>query len=269
MIDNFEFMISDVIILGSGNVAEHLVRAFLKTDIKVRQIFSKNIVSGKALSGIANCSFTNIISDVINSADLYVFAMNDAANTEISQKLIIDKDRILVHTAGSLSMNIFKNRTKNYGVLYPFQTFSKEISLDFSTVPVCIEASNEETLNVLKELSSSLNCKHYEINESKRSILHLSGVFVSNFMNHCVYLGNEILKNADIDTEIIKPLQDQSFYKISNFSAFESQTGPALRNDKISMQKHLEFLENDKNLYDIYRLLSQSIYKTYNGPDES
>jgi len=262
-------MISDVIILGSGNVAYHLVKSLSKAGIKIGQIFSRNPVSGNHLASIAKCNYTNNIKDVNPKADLYIFSMNDEANIEIAKNLQIEKNKILVHTAGSLSMNIFKNKTENFGVLYPFQTFSKEISLDFSTVPFCIEASNEETLNVLKELSSALNCKHYEINESKRSLLHLSGVFASNFMNHCVFLGTEILKNAEIDIEIIKPLQDQSFYKISNFSAYESQTGPALRNDKISMQKHLEFLENDKNLSDIYRLLSQSIYKTYNGQDES
>ncbi len=264
VIENFSLMINSIIILGSGNVAYHLVTAFLKADIEIKQIFSKNRNTGEQLAELANCNFTDNISGVFPDADAYIFAMNDQADKTVSQLLQTDKNKILVHTAGSLSMNIFETKTENYGVFYPFQTFSQSSEINFAKVPICLEASNTETLENLKKLTEKLSCKHYEINEEKRKLLHLTGVFACNFMNHCVYLGEEILKNADISKEIIKPLLEQSFDKILNQGAYSSQTGPALRNDKISMEKHLDFLQKDEKLSDIYRLLSESIFKTHN-----
>ncbi len=257
-------MINSVVVLGSGKVSYHLVRALLRSGINIKQIFSRNNNTGSQLAGLANCGFVNEVSDILPDADAYIFSMNDDADKVVSQKLKTRKNKIFIHTAGSLGMNIFESKTENYGVFYPFQTFSQSTDLDFSKVPLCIEASNPETLENLKILSEKLSCKYYEITEDKRKILHLTGVFACNFMNHCVYLGEEILKGADISEEIIKPLLEQSFYKILSQGAFSSQTGPALRNDKISMEKHLEYLQDNKNLSDIYSLLSESIFKTYN-----
>jgi predicted short-subunit dehydrogenase-like oxidoreductase (DUF2520 family) len=257
-------MINSVIICGSGNVAFHLARAFSSAGILIKQIYSRNTSSGNELADIAKCGFTNNLLKIETDADAYVFAMNDSANTEVA-KLIKTKDNaIFLHTAGSLSMNIFQNKTKNYGVFYPFQTFSKDIDLDFSRIPICIEASNSQTLIAIIALAEKLSCKFYEIDEDKRKTLHLAGVFACNFMNHCVFLGEEILKSEGIPHDLLKPLLEQSFSKLLDSGAYSSQTGPALRNDKISIEKHLEYLQNDKNLSDIYNLLSSSIYKTYN-----
>ncbi|HOZ30376.1 MAG TPA: DUF2520 domain-containing protein [Bacteroidales bacterium] len=256
-------MISDVIIAGSGNVAFHLVKAIRNSGIKIRQIFSRNLTTGKELSLIADADFTNNPGHILMNADTYFFAMNDDADKELAQKILIEKDKILVHTAGSLSMNIFKGKTANYGVFYPFQTFSKDVNLDFSSVPICIEASNENTLAELKEFCTRLSSKYYEVNEQQRKVLHLSGVFACNFMNHCVYLGEKILEKEDLDKEMLKPLIRQCFAKLEDYDAYLAQTGPARRNDKVSIEKHLDFLKNNKNLYDIYRLLTVSIKNTY------
>ncbi|MDD3860490.1 MAG: DUF2520 domain-containing protein [Bacteroidales bacterium] len=258
-------MISNIIIAGSGNVAYHLAKAFKKAGINIKQVFSRNHTSGKELALITDSSFTDRIDEVFADADAYIFAMNDEADKDIAKRLEVEDNKILLHTAGSLSMDIFKKKTSNYGVFYPFQTFSKDIELDFSKVPICIEASNLRTINELKELSKSIFCKYYEVNEDQRKILHLSGVFASNFMNHCVYLGGKILEKEGLSTEMLNPLLQQSFDKILNNGAYMSQTGPARRNDQISIEKHLDFVKKDKNLYDIYKIFTESIYKTYHA----
>ncbi|HNQ67588.1 MAG TPA: DUF2520 domain-containing protein [Bacteroidales bacterium] len=257
-------MISNVIMAGSGNLAFHLAKVISQSGITIRQIFSRNLISGKELALITDSSFTDDIDKVFADADAYIFAMNDEADKEIAEKLKIENDKILLHTAGSLSMDIFKIKTSNYGVFYPFQTFSKDAIIDFKSVPVCLEASNDGTYKELQGLCKSLSCKSYQVNEEQRKILHLSGVFACNFMNHCVFIGERILENEGLSSEMLKPLLQQSFEKIINNGAYESQTGPARRNDKISIEKHLDFLKKDKNLYDIYRIFTESISKTYN-----
>lgn len=261
-------MISKVVVLGSGNVAYHLVKALSSSKINILQIFSRNLETGQELANLSNSNYTNKISSIVKDADAYFFAMNDTANEMISSQISISKDKLLLHTAGSLSMDIFKGKTKNYGVFYPFQTFTKEIDCDFSKVPICVEASNKATLKSLKELAGKLSCKSIEIDEEKRKNLHLSGVFACNFMNHCIYIGEKILEKSDISRDILEPLLEQSFRKALSIGAKDSQTGPAVRMDHQIIGKHIDMLGESSIESDIYKIISKSIYKTYNINNE-
>ncbi|MDD2636587.1 MAG: DUF2520 domain-containing protein [Bacteroidales bacterium] len=249
----------DIVILGSGNVASHFAKALKNAGINVKQIFGRNIRSVSALAKQINCSHTINISDIIQNADIYFFIMNDKANLSICDKIKIKPDSILAHTAGSQSIDIFKNKTPNYGVFYPFQTFTKSVETDFSKVPICLEASNQETYLVLEKIARKLNCKTFKINASERETVHLSGVFASNFMNHCVNIAEDILLENNISSDIIKPLLEQSFFKILNNTAANSQTGPAIRNDNLTIEKHKELIKNNKQYSQVYEVLTNSI----------
>ncbi|NLB86159.1 MAG: DUF2520 domain-containing protein [Bacteroidales bacterium] len=256
-------MINKIVILGSGNLAFHLCKALSMAGIEISQIFSRNLETASQLADMAGCTFTNEINKIDTSADTFLFAMTDEANLKIIKQLKPYPDKIMLHTAGSLSMNVFEGKTENYGVFYPFQTFSKNAKLDFSEVPLCLEASNKQTLNKLIKLSEKLRCKYYIINEAQRKVIHISGVFACNFMNHCISLGENILEENKIDKNILKALLKQSFEKLITNGAFASQTGPAVRQDYETMDKQIQFLKTNKTLLEIYKLMSQSIEETH------
>lgn len=262
-------MINRIIILGAGNVAFHFCKAATIAGFEIIQIYSRNLQTASQLAQMAGCTSINKIDEINPDADAYIFAMNDDADIKIAKKIKINSDKIMIHTAGSLSMDIFKEKTSNHGVFYPFQTFSRNAKLDFSEVPFCLEASNKETLEQLIKMSSRLKCKHYIIDEEQRKVLHLSGVFACNFMNHCITIGEKILEKSNIDKDILNPLIKQSFEKIVEYGAFDSQTGPARRKDKETIQKHIDFLKIDEILSDIYSLMSKNILETYNGKNEN
>ena len=255
---------SDIVILGSGNVASHFVRAMCRSDIKIRQIYSRNSKTAAELCKFAKCEYVTKIDEIFPDADFYFFIMNDEANAHIAEQISINSSSIVVHTAGSQSMHIFKGLTNNFGVFYPFQTFTKGVETDFTKIPICVEASNPETYLSLDRLAQKLGCKTYNIDESKREVLHLSGVFASNFMNHCVNIAEDILSDNNIDTNIIKPLLEQSHYKIINHGAEASQTGPALRNDNHTIEKHLKLIEKNAQYSAIYRVLTDRIKTKFN-----
>ena len=258
-------MINRIVVLGSGNVSFHFCKAATIAGLEIIQIYSRNQNTASQLAEMAGAKAIDNIKDIIDDADAYIFAMNDEADVKVANELTISSGKIMVHTAGSLSMSIFKNKTENYGVFYPFQTFSRNAKLDFTEVPFCLEASNKETLNQLIKLTERLRCKHYIIDEEQRKVLHLSGVFVCNFMNHCITIGENILNESGIDKSILKSLIKQSFEKVVSQGAYDSQTGPALRKDNETIHKHLYFLENNKLLSEIYTLMSSSISQTYNS----
>lgn len=257
-------MIKNIIFLGSGNLASHLGKIFHSKKYKILQIYSRNAKTGNELAKSFNSEYISNIEKLSTEADLYILSMTDNANLMFTNELRFKSSKIFVHTSGSLSMEILKNLTDNYGVFYPFQTFRKDIEIfNYEKIPFCIEASNDYVLDELTEICKNINCKYYNINSVQREKLHIAGVFASNFMNHCIYLGEKILNENNIDNEILKPLLEQSFHKVLNYGAYCSQTGPAIRKDKEIIKKHIEILGENTLETKIYKILSESIHNTY------
>ncbi len=253
-----------IVFIGSGNVATHLSTALSKTDIHIIQIISKNIANAQKLANSIECeSFSDTLNDLLE-ADLYIIAVADAEIKKIASHKFF-KDRFLVHTCGSVKMNILSENTNQYGVFYPLQTFNKNNRVDFSEVPICLEASNDEVYNKLEKLSGKISTKIFKINSEQREKLHIAAVFVNNFVNHLFALANEIVERENIDSEILKPLISATFENMYKKNPFDIQTGPAIRNDIETIEKHLSILKNyPKNFVEVYEIISESIRQMYN-----
>jgi predicted short-subunit dehydrogenase-like oxidoreductase (DUF2520 family) len=224
-----------VLLVGKGNVASHLKTAFLNADtIRVTQISSRQL-------------------EIIPKADITIIAVSDDAITEVSSKI---KNNFVVHTSGSVAMNDLKNNSRK-GIFYMLQTFSKDKIVDFSEVPFCLEAEHIEDYKLLEKLAKSIGKKIYSISSKQRKTLHLAAVFVNNFTNHLYKIGNDICKENKVPFEILQPLIKETASKIEHLSPKEAQTGPAIRNDKKTIQNHLNLL--DQNQQKIYKTLTKSI----------
>jgi predicted short-subunit dehydrogenase-like oxidoreductase (DUF2520 family) len=243
-------------IIGSGNVSYHLARQLFACGFTINAVYSRNLDNAKSLAEHLKAKAVNKI-ELVPPSDLYLFAVKDDAYSELINsfpKIMA----ICVHTSGSLEMNILSKISDNHGVLYPFQTFSKNKTIDFQKVPICVEASNSQTENVLLNLVSKLSPIVRLLSSKQRAYLHLAGVFACNFTNALYSIAEDIAKQQQIDFEIIKPLILETAHKIETLSPAEAQTGPAKRNDQYIMQKHLELLSNPQ-WKEIYKLLSESI----------
>ncbi|NQY06685.1 MAG: DUF2520 domain-containing protein, partial [Flavobacteriaceae bacterium] len=245
-----------VVLLGGGNVSYHLSETFLKSDeINLIQIYNRSFASlDKFPKDIAK---TDCLTE-LKEADLYVIAVSDDAITELSNKLTF-KNRLVVHTSGSTSIKKLNDQNRK-GVLYPLQTFSKEKNVDFSSIPICLEAEHKEDLLMLKKLANSISNDVQEINSKQRKALHLAAVFVCNFVNHLYAIGHEICTEHELSFDILKPLILETSEKIVSLSPHNAQTGPAKRDDQKTMKKHRKSITN-KTHKELYTLLSKSIRK--------
>ena len=224
-----------VVIIGNGNIATHLESAFLKVDtIRVTQINSRKLEN-------------------IPEADITILAVSDDAIADVSSKIT---NSFVVHTSGSSSIEDLKN-TSNKGVFYMLQTFSKDKEIDFSKIPFCLEAENKEDYLLLETLAKAIGIKVYNINTEQRKAIHVAAVFVNNFTNHLYKIGNDICEENKVPFEILQPLIDETSQKIKILSPKKAQTGPALRNDKKTIENHLELLNIEQQR--IYKILTQSI----------
>lgn len=247
-----------VVLLGAGNVAIHLFKAFNNAEnVVVNQWFNRSL---KSLQPFKNdVEITDNLSQLKN-ADIYILAVSDDAIAELSEQLPFS-NRLVVHTSGSVSMhNLDKKHLR--GVLYPLQTFSKNTDLSFEIVPFCIEIEHKNNFNILKELVSNIGSKSYKVNSEQRAALHLAAVFVNNFTNQLYRIAHEITESKSVDFNILKPLIKETAIKINTLSPYLAQTGPAKRNDKKTMKKQLKAL--DKNIHkEIYELITKSIQQTH------
>ena len=247
-----------VIILGAGNVATHLFKAFSKTDQAcVIQWYNRSLNAIKTYS-----NDVNIIDDLtkLKEADLYILAVNDDAIKPLSSILPFE-NRLVVHTSGSVSLYDIDKKHKR-GVFYPLQTFSKTTEIDFANVPICIEAIKSTDYHVLKKLAISIGSPPKKVNSDQRKVLHLAAVFVNNFTNQLYRVAHEITESEGAEFDVLKPLILETAKKVQELSPYMAQTGPAKRNDKKTLRKHLKLLKDPQHK-DIYNLLTASIQHTH------
>ncbi|WP_408648407.1 Rossmann-like and DUF2520 domain-containing protein [Tenacibaculum retecalamus] len=210
-----------IAIIGGGNVATHLAKAFNKTKVvSLVQVYARNLQQIKHLK--EDVSITNSLKLLID-ADVYIIAVSDDAISEVSSE-IDKKNSLIVHTSGSASLNSLKNKSRK-GVFYLLQSFSKDKTVNFDEIPFCLEAENEEDLNILEKLATSIGKKTYHINSKQRKTLHVAAVFVNNFTNHFYKIGEDICKEHQVPFEILQPLIQETARKIISLNPEEAQTG--------------------------------------------
>lgn len=249
-----------VVFVGAGNVATHLARELYRNSFDIIQVYSRTMESASALAQEINATSITNLASIDNSADLYVFSLKDSVLEDIVSQ-IAPNNGLWIHTAGSIQQEVFQKYTSRYGVFYPFQTFSKGRGIDWRKVPVFIEANKPENLDILKNIAEKISGKVAELSSQDRKYVHLTGVFACNFTNHMYALSKQFLNHVDLPFEVSLPLIDETAAKVHDLSPEQAQTGPAVRYDKNVIDKHLDLID-DKNIRQIYKLISENIYKT-------
>lgn len=247
-----------VVLLGAGNVASHLFKAFQKSDkVVVKQWFNRNLDSLQMYK-----NEVEIIDDIskLKEANVYILAVSDDAVSDLSSNLPFE-NRLVVHTSGSVGVYDLDKKHRR-GVFYPLQTFSRVAEVDFKNVPICIEVIDKVDLKVLKSLATALGSRSHKVNSDQRGALHLAAVFVNNFTNQLYRVAHEITEAQGVEFDILKPLILETARKVQDLSPYLAQTGPAKRNDKKTIKRHLKLLENQHHKA-IYELLTTSIQKTH------
>lgn len=250
-------MIKKVVIVGAGNVATHLSKAIKNAGFQILQIASRTEKSAKELGTLLDIPFTSSKEDFNTDADLYIYSVKDDAITEALRTFTPPTDALIVHTAGSVSMEILKDFSSNIGIFYPLQTFSKAKDIDFSQIPLYIEANNKDKENELLLFASAFSTRAKLVNSENRAKVHLAAVFACNFTNNLYSIASEILEKAGLTFEDMIPLITETTEKIKSIPPRKAQTGPAIRRDSKVIEKQLNALEGREK--EIYKLITESI----------
>lgn len=246
-----------IAIIGSGNVAYHLAKAFKEAQIPIAQIFGRNKEELSKISTELNIPFS---TENLAKADLYIIAVSDSSIEEVSE-IIKDKNCLVAHTSGSVSINSLQGNFRK-AIFYPLQTFSKSKKLNYSKIPFFIDAENDSDKDLLKNLALNISKNVMFANDEKRKYIHLTAVFACNFVNHLYARAKEISDSQGIPFDYFLPLIDETTQKIHELEPKLAQTGPAKRGEEKVLQSH-EALITDEEKLKIYKTLNESIKKMY------
>ncbi len=239
-----------IAIIGRGNVATNIFHTLREKNISTEMFSSR--------SGL------DLLPD---NYDVYIYAVRDEALQEVVSKVHVQLRALHLHTSGTMPLSVFDSGTDcpdklHCGILYPFQTFSKERLTDFSKVPVFIEAKGIDDISAVYAVALTLSGHVYETTAAERQRLHIAGVFASNFTNLMYSVAADIIKNTHIPFSALLPLIDETANKVHNLTPYDAQTGPARRHDENVIKQHLSKLDTEQQRQ-IYSLLTECIKNKY------
>ena len=254
--------IMKIVLIGAGNLATHIGGALQRAGHEMTQVYSRTIEAAAELAEKLGASHTNCIEMIVRDADVYIFAVTDAALTEIIHEVCNGRENgLMLHTSGSTPMDCFRGMAKRYGVLYPLQTFSKCHEIEFTNVPLFIEGCDAQVEREIDLLADGISHNHRHLDSANRRYLHLSAVWACNFVNHCYDIAAGILGQRDIPFDVLLPLIDETAAKVHRLPPNKAQTGPAVRFDENIIRSQAQLMSGDSRLKDLYERMSTSIHQ--------
>ena len=249
--------IRKIIILGAGPLAVNLSMAIHKKGYDIVEVYNRSESKGKELARRLKAGYIPEPEMIPPDADLYILAVSDTAIPLLLKR--IKTNRLIVHTCGSVRMDILQSVSPNFGVIYPPQTFTVQKLLPFRKVPLCIEASSDLNLRLLRSFAESLSENVYSIDSDQRRVLHLSAVFAANFTNFMTAISQELVLENGMDFGILGPIIRQTAANASSGDVFGLQTGPAIREDLTTIRQHQDMLSSHPDYKEIYDLITRKI----------
>lgn len=252
-----------IVLIGAGNLATQLGLSLAEAGHEMAQVWSRSMESAAALADLVGGAAVTDLGQIETGADVYILAVKDAALPEIIPPLCHGREKggVVVHTAGSVPMEIFEGLARHYGVLYPLQTFSKSRRVNFKEIPCFIEGNDDYAISELKRLCASLSDHVSYLASADRRYLHLSAVFACNFVNHCYDIASDILSAHQLPFDVLLPLIDETARKVHTLTPQAAQTGPAMRYDKQVIQAQAALLADMPQVRDLYERLSRNIHR--------
>lgn len=247
-----------ITILGSGNVGTHLAKALYSAGHQIVQIWSREYDHAEALANQVFAEPIDRLKLLYPTSDVYILAVADDALFDLALDLKL-REAVVIHTAGSVSMKVLAPISRKHGVIWSPQTFIRDVAMDYSRLPFCIEGSSDEVLRQIRELLTPVSQHIYDIDSQQRQWLHLAAVMTNNFGNAINALAQDLLEEHDIPFEILHPLIEMTAEKLKHGGLWQQQTGPARRQDQKTIDRHRSMLVEDEKVLRLYELMTEII----------
>ncbi len=251
--------------VGAGRVADVLSKQLFARGFNIAGFVSTNRDNGEKIASAVNATWSTSL-EFNDKVDLIIVAVSDRSLQKVLSGIFCSPDTMVVHTAGSYGLEVFENTAVSLkGVLYPLQTFSRERNISFEKLPFLIESPDEEGYLIMEELIEGLGSISYRMDLESRRLYHLAAVFACNFTNYMLTSGKRIVSLKYLPFGLLKPLVEETVNKAFELGPEKSQTGPGIRKDINTLNKHMDLLSFDLELKQLYERITGSISGYYNS----
>ncbi len=248
-------------LIGTGNMAWHLLNCFRSADIEVLEVYGRNQKEANEFKSFFHTTCVNAISEISDQADVYFICVSDDAISEVLSLLPfrLKSNQLLVHTSGALASGILSPFAEHYGCFWPVQTLTKARPVLTKEIPVVITASDTDVAAQLCELAAQISEQFMVLDDDKKQALHVAAVMVNNFTNHLYDLTASYCREEAVDFQLLGPIIKETALKAVSGVPGQIQTGPAVRNDISTIAKHRMHLKKYPALLKLYDLFTESI----------
>ncbi len=249
-----------IAIIGAGNTAYTLCKVLKSKEIEPFCILVRNPEKAEKVREDLGVEVVFSYEKVLES-DLAIIAVNDDAISEVAAHLI-DYKGLVVHTSGTKPSELL-NRSMRFGVFYPLQTMSKTREISFDEIPLLIYANSPDDVEMLSRFAKQFSNKVEFCDDEQRKAIHLAAVYVSNFTNVMLGIGDKLLKENGLSLDLMRPLVMEMMKKSFEISPEKALTGPARRGDFATIGEHEKMLAYNPDELAIYMILTDYIIDKY------
>lgn len=256
-----------IVMIGAGNVATVLSKKLFAANFTIVQIFNRTIDAAKVLAKEVNAIAINNTSEIFADADVYIISVSDKAIEPLVHTLHL-KDKLVLHTAGSVSIHVLEKASNKIGVLYPVQSIRKNMPIN-TPIPFAIDANSDEVFLQVQSIAQKITNKLVRYNDEQRLKLHVSAIFACNFVNYLYVQSNNFSEKEALDFSLLQPLIEETATRLREYKPADVFTGPAVRGDFATIDKHLQLLEKYPTQLQLYKMLTDLIVKEFYSPKHS
>lgn len=249
-----------IAIIGAGNTAYTLCKVLKSKEIEPFCVLVRNPEKAEKVREDLGVEVVFSYEKVLES-DLAIIAVNDDAISEVAAHLI-DYKGLVVHTSGTKPSELL-NRSMRFGVFYPLQTMSKTREISFDEIPLLIYANSPDDVEMLSRFAKQFSNKVEFCDDEQRKAIHLAAVYVSNFTNVMLGIGDKLLKENGLSLDLMRPLVMEMMKKSFEISPEKALTGPARRGDFTTIGEHEKMLAYNPDELAIYMILTDYIIDKY------
>ncbi len=250
-----------VTIIGSGNVATVMGKVLTEKGHTIAEVYSRDAMHAADLAKQLQAKAVTDSKLLDRTSDVYIIAVADNALAEIASQLSL-QNKLVIHTAGSVSKEILKTVSDRYGVLWPMKMIRKPMNT-LEPVTIVVDGNSESVTSELEKFARLFSTTITRADDAMRSKMHMLAAILSNFTNHLYHLAADYCEAEHIDFSVFYPIIEETVQQIHGAHPRNVQAGPAFRGDGLTIDKHVEILAKYPQIRKVYEAMTESIQESF------
>ena len=257
----------EVALIGAGTLAAALARSLHSNGYLISEIVSRpNAQSLRRAFALANRvqSSATTIHEAKLSAGVVWICVPDDAIAAMAQQIASEHDwrgKIAVHSSGALSSDVLeplRRKGAEVASAHPLMTFVSSSQPKLKGVPFALEGT-AKALAAIESIITDFDAQAFRIARTEKPAYHAFGFFSSPAIVTLIAAAIDVGKLAGLDRKraraLMEPIVRQTIDNCFLTSPQQAFSGPVRRGDVETIRKHLEVLQQQPDLLEVYRSL--------------